>query len=130
PAGTNLIGHDAELLVGTPTRRRVGAALHPDDGGLLLLPELERIARREINPLRTDPAQIARLEREIFPFWFARSVMARGPLFAADLELQNKLTEGRRFVLTQFAGIAHVTPDFPRVLGRRIVGIREHPPEA
>ena len=30
--------------------------------------------------------------------------------------LQNKLTEGRRFVVTQFAGIAHVTPDFPRVL--------------
>jgi pyruvate formate-lyase/glycerol dehydratase family glycyl radical enzyme len=117
--------YDDELLVGNPTLHRVGAALHPDYGGLLLMPELEHLATRSVNPLRTDAAQLERLEHDIFPFWFTRSVMARGPLFAADVELQNKLTEGRRFVLTQFAGIAHVTPDFPRVLELGFVGIRE-----
>jgi pyruvate formate-lyase/glycerol dehydratase family glycyl radical enzyme len=129
-ARMELIIHPDELLVGNPTRHRVGAALHPDYGGLLLLPELERLHAREVNPLRTNRAQLARLEEDIFPFWFTRSVMARGPLFAADIELQNKLTEGRRFVLTQFAGIAHVTPDFPRVLERGFVGIREQLREA
>ena len=117
--------YDAELLVGNPTLHRVGAALHPDYGGLLLMPELEHLSTRSVNPLRTDPAQLERLEHDIFPFWFTRSVMARGPLFAADIELQNKLTEGRRFVLTQFAGIAHVTPDFPSVLELGFVGIRD-----
>jgi pyruvate formate-lyase/glycerol dehydratase family glycyl radical enzyme len=117
--------YDDELLVGNPTLHRVGAALHPDYGGLLLLPELEHLATRSVNPLRTEAAQLERLEHDIFPFWFTRSVMARGPLFAADTELQNKLTEGRRFVLTQFAGIAHVTPDFPRVLSLGFAGIRE-----
>jgi pyruvate formate-lyase/glycerol dehydratase family glycyl radical enzyme len=117
--------YDDELLVGNPTVHRVGAALHPDYGGLLLLPELEHLATRPVNPLRTDAAQLERLEHDILPFWFTRSVMARGPLFAADTELQNKLTEGRRFVLTQFAGIAHVTPDFPRVLSQGFSGILE-----
>jgi pyruvate formate-lyase/glycerol dehydratase family glycyl radical enzyme len=129
-ARAQLIIHDDELLLGNPTRHRVGAALHPDYGGLLLLPELERLASREVNPLRTTPEQLARLEHDIFPFWFTRSVMARGALFAADLELQNQLTEGRRFVLTQFAGIAHVTPDFPRVLALGFAGIREQLREA
>jgi pyruvate formate-lyase/glycerol dehydratase family glycyl radical enzyme len=129
-ARMDLIIHPDELLVGNPTRHRVGAALHPDYGGLLLLPELERLHAREVNPLRTDRAQLERLEQDIFPFWFTRSVMARGPLFAADIELQNQLTEGRRFVLTQFAGIAHVTPDFPRVLELGFIGIREQLREA
>jgi pyruvate formate-lyase/glycerol dehydratase family glycyl radical enzyme len=124
-AHAHLHVYDDELLVGNPTRHRVGAALHPDYGGLLLLPELEHLATRSVNPLRTDAAQLERLEHDIFPFWFTRSIMARGPLFAADVELQNKLTEGRRFALTQFAGIAHVTPDFPRVLELGFKGIRE-----
>ncbi|MFO7563347.1 MAG: pyruvate formate lyase family protein [Enhygromyxa sp.] len=122
--------HPDELLLGNPTRHRVGAALHPDYGGLLLLPELERLDAREINPLGTTRAQLDRLERDILPFWFTRSVMARAPLFSGDIELQNKLTEGRRFVLTQFAGIAHLTPDFPRVLELGFVGIREQLREA
>lgn len=119
-----------ELLVGNPTLHRVGAALHPDYGGLLLLPELEQLDERSVNPLKTDPAQLRALEHDIFPYWFTRSVMARGPVFSDDIELQNKLTEGRRFVLTQFAGISHVTPDFPRVLELGFVGIREQLREA
>ena len=114
-----------ELLVGNPTRHRVGAALHPDYGGLLMLPELETLGRRSVNALATTPAQLEALVGDIFPYWFTRSVMARGPVFAEDIELQNKLTEGRRFVLTQFAGISHVTPDFPRVLELGFEGIRE-----
>lgn len=114
-----------ELLVGNPTRHRVGAALHPDYGGLLLLPELATLGSRSVNPLLVTDDQRERLEHDIFPYWFTRSVMARAPVFASDLELQNKLTDGRRFVLTQFAGIAHVTPDFPSVLELGFVGIRE-----
>src|SRR5690606_9121136 len=104
--------HDDELLVGNPTLHRVGAAIHPDYGGVLLMPELATLHERSVNPMISTVAQRERLEHDIFPYWFTRSIMARAPVFAHDLELQNKLTEGRRFVATQFAGIAHVTPDF------------------
>lgn len=117
--------HDDELIVGNPTLHRVGAAIHPDYGGVLLMPELATLHERSVNPMVSTAAQRERLEHDIFPYWFTRSIMARAPVFAHDLELQNKLTEGRRFVATQFAGIAHVTPDFPSVLEYGFIGIRD-----
>jgi formate C-acetyltransferase len=115
--------HPHELVVGNASSQRIGAPIHPDLGGLLLLPELETLATRSVNPLEIDAEQRRRLEDEIFPFWFSRSVLARAPLHAADLALPNVLTAGRRFVLTQFAGIAHVTPDYVAVLERGFEGL-------
>jgi len=115
--------YEHELVVGNPSSRRIGAPLHPDLGGLLLLPELDGLSTRRVNPLAVSPAQRAKLAREIFPFWFSRSVLARAPLHAADLSLPNVLTAGRRFLLTQFAGISHVTPDYVAVLERGFEGI-------
>ncbi len=112
-----------ELLVGNPTRHRIGAALHPDYGAQMLLPELDQLSTRPVNPLAITPEQIAGLRERIFPRWFTRSIMSRAPLLASDPNLQNELTSGRRMVLTQFAGIAHVTPDFPRILERGFIGI-------
>lgn len=114
---------DDELLVGNLSSRRIGAPLHPDLGGVLMLPELPALATRAVNPLQVDDAQRRRLEQEIFPFWFSRSVLARAPLAARDPELQNVLVSGRRFVLTQFAGISHVTPDYAAVVEKGLEGL-------
>jgi formate C-acetyltransferase len=116
--------YDDELIVGNLTAHRIGAAIHPDFGGLLLLPELPTLATRAVNPLHTTPEQIRTLERDVFPFWFSRSVMARAPLLAHDPALQNTLLRGREFILTQFAGISHVTPDYPVVLAKGFTGLR------
>lgn len=115
--------YDDELLVGNLSSHRIGAPIHPDFGGLLLLPELGTLATRRVNPLRTTGEQIRRLEEEIFPYWFTRSVLARAPLYACDGELSNTLVRGREFLLTQFAGISHVTPDYPAVLQKGFEGI-------
>lgn len=120
-----LVAYDDELIFGNCTSARIGAAIHPDYGGLLMLPELATLSTRATNPLVTTPAQIRRLEREIFPFWFPRSVLSRAPLLARDRTLANTLVRGRDFVLTQFAGIAHVTPDYPAVLDKGFLGILE-----
>jgi pyruvate formate-lyase/glycerol dehydratase family glycyl radical enzyme len=122
--------HDDELLVGNLSSQRIGAPIHPDFGGLLLLPELHTLASRPVNPLRTTPEQIRRLEEEVFPYWFTRSVLARAPLLARDPALANTLMRGRDFILTQFAGISHVTPDYPTVLERGFEGILEDIAEA
>ncbi len=115
--------YDDELIVGNLTAHRIGAAIHPDFGGLLLLPELPTLATRAVNPLRTTPEQIRTLEQDVFPFWFSRSVLARAPLLARDPALQNTLLRGREFILTQFAGISHVTPDYPVVLTKGFAGL-------
>lgn len=124
-ANMELRAWDDELILGNCTSARIGAAIHPDYGGLLLLPELETLATRRVNPLATTPAQVRRLREEVFPFWFPRSVLARAPLLARDPSLANTLVHGRDFVLTQFAGISHVTPDHPAVLEKGFGGILE-----
>ncbi|HSJ95971.1 MAG TPA: pyruvate formate lyase family protein [Myxococcota bacterium] len=115
--------YDDELIVGNLSSQRIGAPIHPDLGGLLMLPELATLAARPVNPLAVSAAQRHRLEREIFPFWFSRSVLARAPLEASDPALQNTLVSGRRFVLTQIAGISHVTPDYAAVVEKGFAGL-------
>ncbi len=117
--------YEHELLVGNPSSQRIGAPLHPDYGGLLLLPELNTLDSRHDNPIEITLAQRRALEQEIFPYWFRRSVLATTPLYAAGPDLIDKLTDGRAFVLTQFAGISHVTPDYPSVLTRGFAGIAD-----
>jgi formate C-acetyltransferase len=115
--------HEDELVVGNPSSQRIGAPIHPDFGGLLLLPELPHLSSRAVNPLATTPEQVRRLEKEILPAWFSRSVQSRAGQLAEDVELPNVIVRGRHFVLTQFAGISHVTPDYGAVLARGFEGI-------
>lgn len=115
--------HEHELLVGNPSTRRIGAPIHPELGGLLMLPELSHLATRDTNPLELDRDQQRCLREDILPFWFSRSVQSRAGILASDPELSNTLVRGRRFVLTQFAGISHVTPHYAAVLEKGFEGL-------
>jgi hypothetical protein len=72
--------YDHELIVGNSSAHRVGAPIHPDLGGLMMLPEIDGLSSRAVNPIQTDPEQVRELHEDIFPFWFNRSVLARAPL--------------------------------------------------
>ena len=115
--------YDRELIAGNPSAWRVGAPIHPDLGGLLMLPEIKGISGRRHNPMDIESAQLVELEKEIFPFWFNRSVLALTPLLSKDPDLFNTMLEGRYFILTQFSGVSHVTPDYPSVLRLGFNGI-------
>lgn len=115
--------YEDELIVGNCTAHRIGAAIHPDYGGMLLLPELRGLSTRAVNPIQTSDQQLDRLEGHVLPYWFSRSVMAQAPSLAGDTEFQNTLLRGREFVLTQFAGISHVTPDYGSVLRLGFLGL-------
>jgi len=108
--------YDHELIAGNPSAHRMGAPIHPDLGGLLMLPEVRGINTRINNPMELEPAQLRELEDKIFPYWFNKSVLALTPLYSSDRDLFNTMLEGRYFILTQFSGISHVTPDYPSVL--------------
>lgn len=116
--------YPGELIVGNCSSKRVGAPIHPDYGGLMMLPELADLPRRATNPIRLAEDDRRILEREIFPFWFNRSVLANYPLHTGNPQLANQSLAGNLFVVTQFAGISHVTPDYPAVVGEGIVGLR------
>ncbi len=117
--------YDHELIVGNLSSHRVGAPIHPDLGGLMMLPELDSLDTRDKNPIQTDPKQIQELKTGILPYWFNKSVLSRIPLYSANPQLFNQLLEGDRFILTQFSGISHVTPDYPLVITQGFNGIRK-----
>ncbi len=82
--------YDHELIVGNPSAHRVGAPIHPDLGGLLMLPEVRGInTRTQTNPMELEPAQLGSLKDKIFPYWFNKSVLALTPLYSSDPDLFN-----------------------------------------
>ena len=117
--------YDDELIVGNLSSHRIGAPLHPDYGGLLMAPELGQLASRADNPIAITAAQRRALDQEIFPYWFRRSVLGLTPTLADDPALVDRVVDGTGFVLTQIAGISHVTPDYPAVLRLGFVGIAD-----
>ncbi len=115
--------YDHELIVGNLSSERVGAPLHPDYSGVLIGAELDHIASRETNPLRITTAQKRSLRESVVPYWYRRSVLAQAPAYSANPQLLNQMNEGQRFILTQLAGISHVTPDYPTVLRLGFAGL-------
>lgn len=120
----SLTVYEHELIVGNPSSHRVGAPIHPDLGGMMMLPEIDRLDTRPQNPMSIDPEQLEELKETIFPYWFYRSVLAMMPLYSKNRELPAQLLEGSSFILTQFAGISHVTPDYEKVLRVGFKGIK------
>jgi formate C-acetyltransferase len=117
--------YDDELLVGNLSSARVGAPIHPDLGGVLMLPELDALDRRDQNPIQLSDRQRRRLREVVFPYWFRRSVLAMTPLYCDDPRLLNTIAAAEALVLTQVAGISHLTPDYPKVLARGFYGIAQ-----
>jgi len=115
--------YEHELLVGNASSHRVGAPIHPDYGGLLMDGELEGLSSRGNNPISISAEEIQALREDVFPFWMTRSVLTKTPVELADSGLAQTMAEGREFILTQIAGISHLTPDYPSVLRIGLRGI-------
>ena len=115
--------YEQELLVGNASSHRVGAPLHPDYSGLLMDGELEGLSGRSDNPIAISQAEIRALREDVFPFWMTRSVLTKTPVQLADSGLAKTMAEGHEFILTQIAGISHLTPDYPTVLKTGLRGV-------
>ncbi len=120
-----VIIHPDELVVGSPAKRRIAAMLHPDLSGLLLWPEIHDIRTRRTNPLRITDEEINLLEEEIFPFWADRSIAAYAGKFCCPEQPMEMLMQIGYYILTQFAGISHITPNYEKVLRQGFLGIVE-----
>jgi len=115
--------HPHELLVGNLSSQRIGAPLHPEYAGLLVVGELADLPSRDRNPIAVDDAQVELLRDQIVPYWMHRSIQAIAPRGSQNSELLDQLTAGTDFVLTQFAGISHVTPDYGHLVRCGVAGL-------
>ena len=122
-AHSPLVVHPGELIVGNAGSHRISAPLHPDYGGLLLLDEVEGLDRRAQNPIARTGEQVDLVRDRLAPAWFDRSVLSQAARYSSNPALAEQLTDGSAFILTQVAGISHVTPDYPAVVREGLGGV-------
>ncbi|MBI4832044.1 MAG: formate C-acetyltransferase/glycerol dehydratase family glycyl radical enzyme [Candidatus Lindowbacteria bacterium] len=120
-----VIIHPDELIVGSPASRRIAAMLHPDLSGLLLWPEIHELRTRPTNPLQITDEEIQLLEREIFPFWSDKSIAAYSGRFCCPEQPMEMFMQIGYYILTQFAGISHITPKYEKVVKQGFLGIAQ-----
>ncbi len=104
-----------ELIVGTMVSKPPGAIVYPEGVGLRIIPEVDEVRTRSVNPLDISDEEIRMLKEEVEPYWSSRSLGAYAEKITPK-KIIDMLYGGAYFVLTEIAGISHVSIDYPRLL--------------
>ncbi len=115
--------HPDELVAGNFVSRRVGGAIYPELHGVAMLREISTFPTREVNPLEATPEEIAALEG-ITRFWMPRMLAFR--TYRAPWNKARFLKEQfapRHYTLNELGGIAHIVPDYARLIATGTEGI-------
>lgn len=107
---------NGELVVGTMLPNPPGAILFPEGVGLRLINELDSLPNRATNRLMVDDEDARVFREEIAPYWRGKTIES----FAYPLmqDIMSILYTGSVFVLTELAGISHVTVNYPYLMRR------------
>ena len=113
-----------ELVIGALVSEPPGAIVYPEGVGLRVVPELEEVRTREINPLDISDEEIEILKEEIDPYWTNRSLGAYTEQITPK-KVTDLLYGAAYFILTEIAGIAHVSINYPHLLSLGFEKIKE-----
>ncbi|HHQ47418.1 MAG TPA: glycyl-radical enzyme activating protein, partial [Acidobacteria bacterium] len=112
-----------ELLVGSFSSKRVGGSIFPELHGVAMLEDLFRFDSREVNPLRIGPRERRVLALRVMPFWLTRYMAQRAFGFPRSLAFVKDQLTARRYLINESGGIAHLVPDYARLLAEGTEGI-------
>ena len=106
-----------ELVVGAIVEKVPGATIYPEGVGLRVIPELEDLKTRRPRCFTVTDEEIRILKEEIDPFWINRSVPAYAEHITPE-KILDRLYGGAAssFILTEIAGIGHVSINYPKLL--------------
>jgi len=113
-----------ELVVGALVSKPPGAIVYPEGVGLRIVPELEEVRTREINSLNISDEEIEILKEEIDPYWSNRTLGAYSEQITPK-KVTDLLYGGAYFILTEIAGISHVSINYPYLLSIGFEKIKE-----
>ncbi len=114
---------DDELIVGSTTRHRLGALMYPEFMAQVIWPELPTIANRSHEPVSISDQEADLLADEIFPFWRDRTVHEHARREGGDPESLRLAEHLVFYLLSMSAGVTHVVPDYPRLVGRGLASM-------
>ena len=116
---------DDDLLLGTTTTNRVGVPVFPEFGGIAIWPELRSVSGRELNPYDIDDETRRVLNEEVFPFWIDRNVREYNRRVQGNPECQRLEERWVLYFMWKVHAISHTIPDFPSLLRRGLLDIRD-----
>ena len=106
-----------ELVVGAIVEKAPGATIYPEGVGLRVIPELENLRSRHPRCYNITDEEIRILKEEIDPYWINRSMSAYVEHITPEKVL-DRLYGGAAssFILTEIAGMGHVSINYPKLL--------------
>ena len=105
-----------EIIVGNYTSRRVGGIIYPELAGISALLEIWKFHNRKTTPLETS-ARDRRKLAAVTPFWLTRNIPWQA--FASPLRKAAfgwKQFTARQYQVYESGGIAHLSPDYEKLL--------------
>ncbi len=101
-----------EVIVGTIVEEVPGATLYPEGIGARVISELEDLESRSHGSLSISREAIDILSKEVDSYWTDKSMLAYAEENTPD-EIMDALYSGSIFVLSEMAGIGHVSINYP-----------------
>ena len=106
-----------EIIVGTIVEEVPGATLYPEGIGARVISELEDLESRSHGALSISEEAIDTLSKDVDAYWADKSMLA----YAEEntpAEIVDALYSGSIFVLTEMAGIGHVSINYPMLFSK------------
>ncbi|MFQ5420552.1 MAG: pyruvate formate lyase family protein, partial [Anaerolineae bacterium] len=112
-----------ELIVGNFSCKRVGGSLFPELHGLMMMEDIFKFPRRKVNPLQISRSETWQLLR-IVPFWMLRFLgfHVYRSLFK-KIRFMTDQMRGHFYIINESGGIAHLAPDYEKLIGLGSDGI-------
>ena len=116
-----------ELIVGNYTSKRVGGSIYPELHGVPVMPDLLKFRHRKTNPLQITAGETMALAR-IIPFWLLRfmPMKAHTSILKTARFIADQL-KARFYLINESGGIAHLAPDYEKLITIGTVGIIKSP---
>jgi formate C-acetyltransferase len=112
-----------ELIVGNFSSKRVGGSIFPELHGVVVMQDLLKFSKRETNPLEISNKEMGQLLK-IIPFWLFRFLGFKAHKSKIDTFrfIVDQLS-ARYYLINESGGIAHVAPDYEKLVGIGTEGI-------
>ncbi len=106
-----------ELIVGVIAENVPGAMVYPEGVGLRAIPDLESLRTREQCSFNIKDEEIKFLTEEIDPYWVDKSMTVYAEHITPPIIMDLLYGGGASsFILTEIAGIGHVSINYPKIL--------------
>lgn len=116
--------HEDEIIVGSHTEHRIGAICYPELSGTIMLEDLRRFAKREVNPLYIKPEHKRGLLWKVALYWLLRALVNKSiPFFRRGKFVWDQM-HASYYIINESGGIAHFCPDYAGIINSGTDGLR------